>query len=31
MRERAAVLGARLDFISESGNGLMVRLEAPLD
>jgi two-component system NarL family sensor kinase len=30
MRERAAVLGARLDFISESGNGLMVRLEAPL-
>jgi signal transduction histidine kinase len=30
MRERAAALGARLDFISESGNGLMVRLEIPL-
>jgi two-component system NarL family sensor kinase len=29
MRERAAVLGARLDFISESGNGLMVRIEVP--
>jgi signal transduction histidine kinase len=29
MRERAAILGARLDFISESGNGLMVRIEAP--
>ena len=30
MRERAAILGARLDFISEGGNGLMVRVEAPL-
>jgi two-component system NarL family sensor kinase len=29
MRERAAVLDARLDFISESGNGLMVRIEVP--
>jgi signal transduction histidine kinase len=29
MRERAAVLGARLDFISESDNGLMVRIEVP--
>jgi len=27
MRRRAAALGARLDFISESGNGLMVRIE----
>ena len=31
MRERAAILGARLDFISESGNGLMVRIEIPLN
>jgi signal transduction histidine kinase len=31
MRERAVILGARLDFISESGNGLMVRIEVPLD
>jgi signal transduction histidine kinase len=31
MRERAAVLGARLDFISESGNGLMVRIEVSLE
>jgi two-component system NarL family sensor kinase len=30
MRWRAAFLGARLDFISESGNGLMVRFEVPL-
>jgi signal transduction histidine kinase len=29
MRQRAAILGARLDFISESGNGLMVRIEIP--
>jgi signal transduction histidine kinase len=29
MRERAAAIGARLDFISESGNGLMVRIELP--
>ena len=27
MRQRAVILGARLDFINESGNGLMVRLE----
>ena len=27
MRQRAAILGAKLDFISESGNGLMVRIE----
>jgi two-component system NarL family sensor kinase len=27
MRQRAAILGARLDFSSESGNGLMVRIE----
>jgi two-component system NarL family sensor kinase len=27
MRERAAAIGARLDFVSESGNGLMVRIE----
>ncbi|MCL2069495.1 MAG: histidine kinase [Treponema sp.] len=30
MRRRAAALGARLDFISESDNGLMVRLEIPI-
>jgi two-component system NarL family sensor kinase len=30
MRQRAAVLGAKLEFISESGNGLMVRIEIPL-
>jgi two-component system NarL family sensor kinase len=30
MRLRAAALGASLDFISEEGNGLMVRLETPL-
>ena len=29
MRQRAAIIGARLDFISESGNGLMVRIEIP--
>ena len=29
MRQRAAILGAKLDFISESGNGLMVRVELP--
>jgi two-component system NarL family sensor kinase len=30
MRWRAACLGAQLDFISENGNGLMVRIEVPL-
>jgi two-component system NarL family sensor kinase len=30
MRLRAAALGASLDFVSEEGNGLMVRLETPL-
>ena len=30
MRQRAAIIGAKLDFISESGNGLMVRIELPL-
>jgi two-component system NarL family sensor kinase len=30
MRERANMLGALLDFQSESGAGLMVRIEAPL-
>jgi two-component system NarL family sensor kinase len=29
IRQRAAILGAKLDFISESGNGLMVRIELP--
>jgi len=29
MRQRAAIVGAKLDFISESGNGLMVRIELP--
>jgi signal transduction histidine kinase len=29
MRQRAAILGATLKFISESGNGLMVRIEVP--
>jgi two-component system NarL family sensor kinase len=29
MRERAAAIGARLDFVSESGNGLMVRIDLP--
>ena len=27
MRQRAAILGAKIDFVSESGNGLMVRIE----
>ena len=27
IRQRAAIIGASLDFISESGNGLMVRIE----
>ena len=27
IRQRAAIIGAKLDFISESGNGLMVRIE----
>ncbi len=27
IRQRAAILGAKIDFISESGNGLMVRIE----
>jgi len=30
MRQRAAIIGAKLDFISESENGLMVRIELPL-
>jgi len=30
MRQRAAILGAELGFISESGNGLMVRIEIPI-
>jgi signal transduction histidine kinase len=30
MRWRAAFLGAKLDFISERGNGLMVRIQVPL-
>ncbi|MDR2110037.1 MAG: ATP-binding protein [Spirochaetaceae bacterium] len=30
MRLRAAALGASLDFVSEEGNGLMVRLELPI-
>jgi len=29
LRQRADILGAKLDFISESGNGLMVRIELP--
>jgi signal transduction histidine kinase len=29
MRQRADILGAKIDFISESGNGLMVRIEVP--
>jgi signal transduction histidine kinase len=29
MRQRAIILGAKLDFKSESGNGLMVRIELP--
>ena len=29
IRQRAVVVGAKLDFISESGNGLMVRVELP--
>ena len=31
MRQRAAILGAKIDFISESGNGLMVRVEIPME
>jgi len=31
MRQRADILGAKLDFISESGNGLMVRIELVRD
>ena len=27
IRQRAAIIGVKLDFISESGNGLMVRIE----
>jgi signal transduction histidine kinase len=27
MRQRADIIGAKIDFISESGNGLMVRIE----
>ncbi|GHV95012.1 hypothetical protein AGMMS50293_13320 [Spirochaetia bacterium] len=29
MRQRAAILGCRLDFVSENGHGLMVRMEIP--
>jgi len=29
IRQRAAIAGAKIDFISESGNGLMVRIEIP--
>jgi two-component system NarL family sensor kinase len=29
MRQRAAILGATIDFISEAGNGLTVRMEIP--
>jgi signal transduction histidine kinase len=29
IRQRAVILGAELDFVSESGNGLMVRIELP--
>jgi len=29
LRQRAAITGAKLDFVSESGNGLMVRIEIP--
>jgi len=27
LRQRAAIIGAKIDFISESGNGLMVKIE----
>ena len=30
LRQRAEIIGAKLDFISESGNGLMVRIEITL-
>ena len=30
IRQRAAIIGAKLDFISESGNGLMVMIEIPM-
>jgi len=30
IRQRAAIIGAKIDFISESENGLMVRIELPL-
>ncbi|MDR0476190.1 MAG: histidine kinase [Treponema sp.] len=29
MEQRAVIIGARLDFISETGNGFMVRIEIP--
>ena len=29
IRQRAAIAGVKLDFISESGNGVMVRIEIP--
>jgi len=29
MRQRADIIGAKIDFISEKGNGLMVRIESP--
>jgi two-component system NarL family sensor kinase len=31
MLQRAAILGAKLEFISETGNGLMVRIELPIN
>ena len=30
IRQRAAIIGAKLDFISDSENGLMVRIEIPI-
>jgi two-component system NarL family sensor kinase len=29
IRQRAGILGAKIDFISEAGNGLLVRIEIP--
>ncbi|MCL2265048.1 MAG: histidine kinase [Treponema sp.] len=31
IRQRAAIIGAKLDFVSESGNGLMIRIEIPTE
>jgi signal transduction histidine kinase len=30
LRQRAAIVGAKINFVSESGNGLMVRIKIPL-